>query len=327
MPHAHRLSIELRAEIQASEESVRVLAHRLGVNPKSVQRWRRRASTMERAPGRPSKGSSVLSPEDEAIIVAFRQTTLLALDDCLYALQPTLPHLRRSTLHRCLQRHGLSSLPSNAFPPGFRTGRGVAAGLGQAAVVVSPAPTEDGMFYLFGASDRLTRFAYARLAAHDGAEEAVAFLSAMAADLPYRLDAILTDDSPAFAWPPDDADGDDATPPHPFAAACEALNITHIVTPRVRPRGPPELIHRFKYHSRQDLQDRLADFLIAVNYGQRLKALGGATPFDRISRIWRNEPALFSRDPTNPDRGLIGARHNTHGQLAIRTRMETPQDS
>jgi hypothetical protein len=34
------------------------------------------------------------------------------LDDCLYALQATIPHLTRSSLHRCLQRHGISRLPS-----------------------------------------------------------------------------------------------------------------------------------------------------------------------------------------------------------------------
>ena len=36
---------------------------------------------------------------------------MLPLDDCLYALQPTIPHLTRSSLHRCLQRHGISRLP------------------------------------------------------------------------------------------------------------------------------------------------------------------------------------------------------------------------
>jgi len=55
--------------------------------------------------------STVLSVEDEAIIVAFRRYTLLPLDDCLYALQPIIPHLTRSSLHRCLQRHGISRLP------------------------------------------------------------------------------------------------------------------------------------------------------------------------------------------------------------------------
>ncbi len=55
--------------------------------------------------------STVLSPEEEAILVAFRRHTLLPLDDCLYALQPTIPHLSRSSLHRCLHRHGISRLP------------------------------------------------------------------------------------------------------------------------------------------------------------------------------------------------------------------------
>ena len=57
--------------------------------------------------------STILSTEDEALIVAFRRHTLLPLDDCLYALQETIPHLTRSLLHRCLQRHDISRLPAN----------------------------------------------------------------------------------------------------------------------------------------------------------------------------------------------------------------------
>jgi hypothetical protein len=44
-------------------------------------------------------------------VVAFQRPTLLPLDDCLYTLQATIPHLTRSSLHRCLQRHGISRLP------------------------------------------------------------------------------------------------------------------------------------------------------------------------------------------------------------------------
>lgn len=43
--------------------------------------------------------------------MAFCRHTLLPLDDCLYALQPSIPHLTRSALHWCLQRHGISHLP------------------------------------------------------------------------------------------------------------------------------------------------------------------------------------------------------------------------
>jgi hypothetical protein len=53
----------------------------------------------------------VLSSDEEGVIIAFRKHTLLPLDDCLYALQSTIPPLTRSSLHRCLQRHGISRLP------------------------------------------------------------------------------------------------------------------------------------------------------------------------------------------------------------------------
>ena len=101
----------IRRAIQHSQESLRALAKRHGVNPKTVAKWRKRSSVADRRTGPKDPRSTVLSPEDEAIVVAFRRHTLLPLDDCLYALQATLPHLTRSSLHRCLQRHGISRLP------------------------------------------------------------------------------------------------------------------------------------------------------------------------------------------------------------------------
>lgn len=55
--------------------------------------------------------STTLTIEEEAVVVAFRRHSLPPLDDCLYALQATTPHLSRSSLHQCLQRHGISLLP------------------------------------------------------------------------------------------------------------------------------------------------------------------------------------------------------------------------
>src|SRR4051795_768356 len=106
-----RTTAAVRRAIQHSQESLRVLAKRHGINPKTVAKWRKRGSVADRPTGPKQPKSTVLSPEDEAIVVAFRRHTLLALDDCLYALQATIPHLTRSSLHRCLQRHGISRLP------------------------------------------------------------------------------------------------------------------------------------------------------------------------------------------------------------------------
>jgi len=88
--------------------------------------------------------STVLDAEDEAVVVALRHYTPLPLDDWLYALQPTLPHLARSSLHRCLAaacrlyRHPsggslpVQELPDRLLSPRHRRGH-----------------TEQGHLYLF----------------------------------------------------------------------------------------------------------------------------------------------------------------------------------
>jgi RHS repeat-associated protein len=101
----------VRRAIQHSQESIKALANRYGINPKTVAKWKKRQSVNDLPTGPKCPRSSVLSVEEEAIIVAFRRHSLLALDDGLYALQPTIPRLTRSSLHRCLQRHGISRLP------------------------------------------------------------------------------------------------------------------------------------------------------------------------------------------------------------------------
>jgi transposase-like protein len=84
----------IRRAIQHSQESMRVLARRHGINQKTVAKWKRRESTADRRTGPTVPRSTVLSVEQEAIIVAFRKHTLLPLDDCLYALQATIPGSR-----------------------------------------------------------------------------------------------------------------------------------------------------------------------------------------------------------------------------------------
>src|SRR6202051_1529045 len=120
----------VRRAIQNSQESLRALANRYGINQKTVRKWRNRSSATDLPTGPKKPRSTVLSVEEEAVVVAFRRHTLLPLDDCLYALQATIPHLTRSSLHRCLQRHGISRLPDvegdkpakkkfKAYPIGF----------------------------------------------------------------------------------------------------------------------------------------------------------------------------------------------------------------
>ena len=143
----------VRRAIQNSQESLRVLARRYGIDPKTVAKWKKRSSVRDLPTGPKEPRSTVLSLEEEAIIVAFRRHTLLPLDDCLYALQATVPHLTRSSLHRCLQRHGISRLPEiegdkpvkqkfKRYPIGFFH------------IDIAEVRTAEGKLYLFIAIDR-----------------------------------------------------------------------------------------------------------------------------------------------------------------------------
>ena len=108
----HWLTDDLRLPIcRQAQALIAELSRELGITPKTVAKWRKRQRVEDCKTGPRERRSTVLNKEEEAMIVAFRRHTLLPLDDCLYALLPTIPHLTRSSLHRCLQRHGISRLP------------------------------------------------------------------------------------------------------------------------------------------------------------------------------------------------------------------------
>ena len=83
----------VRAAIQRSQASLSELSREFGINLKTVAKWRKRATVEDLKTGPREPRSTILTKPEEAMIVAFRRHTLLPLDDCLYALQPSIPHL------------------------------------------------------------------------------------------------------------------------------------------------------------------------------------------------------------------------------------------
>ena len=152
----------IRRAIQHSQESLRTLARRHGINPKTVAKWKKRSSVTDLPTGPKRPKSTVLTIEEEATVIAFRRHTLLPLDDCLYALQPTIPHLTRSSLHRCLHRHGVSRLPQvDGDAPAKRKFK--AYPIGYFHIDIAEVRTEEGKLYLFVAIDRTAKFAFVAL--------------------------------------------------------------------------------------------------------------------------------------------------------------------
>src|ERR671912_2939768 len=229
----------VRRAIQHSQESLRALASRYGVNPKTVAKWRARASVGDRRTGPKDPRSTVLSSEDEAVVVAFRRHTLLPLDDCLYALQATLPHLTRSSLHRCLQRHGISRLPDTKGE-GAAKKRFKAYPIGYFPIDIAEVRTEEGRLYLLVAIDRTSKVAFVEL--HQKVTTGVAgdFLRRLIAAVPDRVHTVLTDHGIHFTTPSNTASAaplikeaivrGETVWAHAFEYACAQNDVDHRLT-------------------------------------------------------------------------------------------------
>ena len=229
----------IRRAIQNSQASLRVLAKRYGINQKTVAKWKKRTSTTDLPTGPKEARSTVLSIEEEAVIVAFRRYTLLPLDDCLYALQPTIPHLTRSSLYRCLQRHGIGRLPDiEGDKPQKKKFK--AYPIGYFHIDVAEVRTEQGKLHMFVAIDRTSKFAFVEL--HEKATTAVSagFLCNLLKAVPYNVHTVLTDNGIQFTTP---GAGGSAVPlikeavaageiiwAHAFEYACAKADIEHRTT-------------------------------------------------------------------------------------------------
>ena len=187
-----RTTEAVRRAIQHSQASIRALAERHGINPKTVAKWKKRSSTGDAPMGPRAPRSTVLSKDEEAVVVAFRRHTLLPLDDCLYALQATIPHLTRSSLHRCLQRHGISRLPEvDGDKP--KKNRFKSYPIGYFHIDIAEVRTEEGKLFLFVAIDRTSKFAFAELHRQANRPTATAFLKALIEVVPYKIRIELTE--------------------------------------------------------------------------------------------------------------------------------------
>jgi transposase InsO family protein len=305
----------VRRAIQGSQESLRALARRYGINPKTVAKWRKRSTTLDRPTGPKQTRSTVLSVEDEAVVVAFRKHTLLPLDDCLYALQATIPQLTRSSLHRCLQRHGIAQLPKvEGDKPAKK--RFKSYPIGYFHIDIAEVQTAEGKLYLFVAIDRTSKFAVVKLVREANRVTASDFLVMLVAAVPYKIHTVLTDNGIQFRFPPRYADGPTARfVTHMFAMRCRENGIEHRCTKVNHPwtNGQVErmnrtikeaTVRRYHYDSHEQLERHLNDFVSAYNFGRRLKSLKGLTPYEFICQCWTNEPERFTLNPLHQMPGL-----------------------
>ena len=86
----------VRHTVHLGKESLKGLIGCFGTNAETVAKWRKPSSVSALATGPRVPRSAVLSPADEAIIVAFRRHAPPPLGDCLDTLQATARRQKES---------------------------------------------------------------------------------------------------------------------------------------------------------------------------------------------------------------------------------------
>ena len=301
----------IRKAIQESKESIQKLAKRYNINHKTVIKWKNRTNTSDLKPG-PTPKSTVLTKEEEAIIVSFRKHTQLGLDDCLYSLLKLIPNLTRSSLHRCFQRHGISRLPQLNNNKTNETKNFKKYEPGYVHIDISQVYTEEGKLYLFVGIDRTTKYCYAKLYKDQTSKTATRFLGSLIENMPYKMYKILTDNGKQFVYKASTynkvSNNKNKNKVSSFTELCTINKIEHRQTLAYHPwtNGQVERMNRtikeatvkkYYYENYEKLQKHLNMFLNAYNYAQPLKVLRGATAYEKVLLYLKTEKGKSMINP------------------------------
>jgi transposase InsO family protein len=324
--HLHKQATttpKIRAAIQASTEPAPLLAERFGITEQTVYKWRKRDSVEDRS-HTPHRLQTTLTPAQEAVAVALRQTLLVSLDDLLAVVREFLnPNVSRSGLDRCLRRHGVGNLRDlrakeqkpkhsafKAYEPGY---------LHIDVKYLPQMADESARRYLFVAIDRATRWVFVRIFNAKTAANARRFLRDLERACPLRIRTILTERAKSAIGPRTMASGKEftdrlfglrkraATGAHEFDTLCSTLDIDHRLTP---PKSPQtngmverfngrieEVLQSHHFRSGEELETTLHRYVWLYNQQLPQSALGSKTPLQAM-KDWHNlKPELFKKQP------------------------------
>lgn len=304
-------NLKQRQSIRGSQLPCRALAAQYEVSVATVHHWKQQAEVQDRS-CRPHHIHYALPDQEAELVLQLRQTGRLALDDLLERLQPLLPHVRRSSLHRLLVRHGCSRLPRVSQQPTGQPGTFKEYGPGFVHIDCFYLPRLGGhKRYCFVAIDRATRLVTLGVYEHKNKEAATDFLARCLEFFPFRLEKILTDNGKEFTlasyrnrW------GSPAKKPHPFTQLCQQQGIEHRRTKPYPPRtnGMVERTNglikegttkRDTYQTWAQLQAGLHRWFIHYNYHRRHRRLGRITPYEAVCRWYDKQPELFIKEPAH----------------------------
>lgn len=275
----------LRKLIKESRESVRSLAVRFHLNPKTVQKWKKRKDLRDKPFGAKTH-HCVLSPLEQRIVVKVRKHLKLDLDDLVLTLKPYFPKLNHDNCYRILVHHKLNRLPEafwgkgkgkfGYYLPGF-----LHLDLGYLPRLKSCAHRR----YFLAAIDRVTKLCLVGMVMGKTQVQAAAFLTRIMKFYPYRPHHLLTDNGTEFG--------------RKFSSECERFGIKHRQTKIKHPwtNGQAEVtikmikketVKSFYYRNYRELERDLQRWQTEYNQGRKLKSLKSLTPNQKVVEYYQS---------------------------------------
>ena len=311
-----RTTPRTRSEINASCESVSVLASRYNVTPATARKWKEREDCQDRS-HRPNTLNTTLTPTQELLVVELRRMALLPLDDLLAITHEFINSaVSRSGLDRCLRRHGVSNLKSllpkiEGEAPPLKTFKDYELGFLHIDIKYLPRmPDETQRRYLFVAIDRATRWVYFRIYANQTEASSTDFLRRLRKVAPMKIQTILTDNGSQFT-DRFTSQGKRPSGKHVFDASCAQMGIVHRLSP---PRHPQtngmverfngrisEVVKQTRFASAAELQTTLTLYLKTHNHHIPQRALKHQTPIQALQKWHEKKPDLFVKRVYNQE--------------------------
>ncbi len=309
-----------RQLIRNSTQTMRTLAHNLGVSLATVHKWTHREDRFDRS-CRPDNIHYALQEEEESLLLWLRQTGELSLDDLFDAMAPLMPHLRRSSLHRLLRRNGCSRLPKKEQQPTGHRGTFKEYGPGFLHIDCFYLPKLGGQkYYCYVAIDRATRLLYLAVYPTRNGDAATHFLRRCLQFFPFTIEKILTDNGREFTLNTFRNRYDRAKKLSLFTQICHDNAIEHRQTRPYTPKtnGMVERANglikegttkRQIYDNAQEMKDDLHRWFVFYNFSRSHRQIGRITPYQAVCNWHQKQPELFRKDPTE----LLAYRLQPHG--------------
>jgi len=300
---------KIREEIKNNPENLTLegQAKKYNVSIPTIIKWRNR-NNFEDAPHGAIEPKKSITDIEEYIICEIRKTTLLPLDDLFDVVTKLGIKIKRSALHRALQRNNLSNIKkyiaSLSEEEQDKTKLFKNYENGFIHIDIKYLPKINGKRnYLYVAIDRASRYVFAEIYPDKTGNSANKFLENVIDFFPFEIKKILTDNGKEFT---DKFNNKNKKPTgnHIFDKTCDKNKIEHRLTSpytpktngmveRVNGKVTANILDKIKFESNEEMINTIMDYFYNYNHHIKHSGINRKTPLQALEKSYENKDIIF----------------------------------